>query len=248
MSDSKDLKETDAREEKPAGMKRQDGEKAEASPGKKADEPASKKEAPGNAAKGVRAPAARAIREGNKPPARAGAKGAKAVGRKPEKPLEPSPKQPLLDDFVKRITQQVGKEAVEESYINRPNGHLPTIVINNVKWHEAARVLRDDEALSFDYLVNMSGVDHEDHMEVVYHLESLSHKNRLCVRVKTGREEPSVPSVTDIWAGADWDEREIYDLLGIQFPGHPNLERIFLPESWVGHPLRKDYEPIDSDI
>ena len=110
-----------------------------------------------------------------------------------EEPPEPSPKQPLLDAFVNRITEQVGKEAVEESYINRPNGHLPTIVVKSEKWRDVARLLREDENLSFDYLMNVSGVDYEDRMEVVYHFESLTHKHRLCVRVKTDRDDPPFP-------------------------------------------------------
>jgi NADH-quinone oxidoreductase subunit C len=252
VTDSKERKESSEKE--PTEVK-QGGEKAETAPADKAEkkaaakgEAAEKKEAAKEeAAKPV---GARAKGEGKKPPARPAAKGARGAARrkKAEEPQEPSPKQPLLDAFVKRITEQAGKEAVEESYINRPNGHLPTIVVKNEKWRDVAGVLREDETLSFDYLVNVSGVDYEDHMEVVYHFESLSHKHRLCVRVKTDREDPSVASVTDIWSGANWDEREIYDLLGIQFPGHPNLKRILMPENWVGHPLRKDYEPVDPDI
>jgi len=254
VTDSKDRKEnSDASEQKQAEMNPAEG-KAEAAPAEDAEkEAADKKEAPEKeAAKAESAPPgeARGKGEGKPAPARAAAKGARGAVRrkKVEEPQEPSPKQPLLDDFVKQITEQVGKEAVEESYINRPNGHLPTIVVKNEKWHDVARLLREDESLSFDYLTNLSGVDYEDHMEVVYHLESLTHRHRLCVRVKTDREDPSVASVTDIWAAANWDEREIYDLLGIRFPGHPNLKRILMPENWVGHPLRKDYEPLDPDI
>ncbi len=254
MTDSKDRKESGGASEKEPTELKQGGEKAEAAPAEGAEKKAAAKgEAPekeagkGEAAKPVEA---RAKGEGKKPPARPAARGARAAARrkKVEEPQEPSPKQPLLDAFVKRITDEVGKEAVEESYINRPNGHLPTIVVKNEKWRDVARLLREDESFSFDYLMNVSGVDYEDHMEVVYHFESLSHKHRLCVRVKADRENPSVASVTDIWSGANWDEREIYDLLGIQFPGHPNLKRILMPENWVGHPLRKDYEPADPDI
>lgn len=249
MTDSKDRKEISDAPEKTL---KQEGEKAEAAPAESGNKAAANKETSGEKAprkEAAKPVGARAKSEGRKAPARSAARGARgAVRKKAEEPQEPSPKQPLLDSFVNRITEQVGKEAVEESYINRPNGHLPTIVVKNDKWHDVARLLREDEQLSFDYLMNVSGVDYEDHMEVVYHFESLSHKHRLCVRVKTDRENPSVASVTDLWPAADWDEREIYDLFGIRFPGHPNLKRILMPDNWVGHPLRKDYEPIDPDI
>ncbi|MNG35626.1 NAD(P)H-quinone oxidoreductase subunit J [compost metagenome] len=83
---------------------------------------------------------------------------------------------------------------------------------------------------------------------MAYHLLSLPHKHEYCVKVKTDRDQPSIPSVTPVWATANWNEREVYDLLGIDFPGHPNLVRIMMPDDWVGHPLRKDYEPLDPEV
>ena len=89
----------------------------------------------------------------------------------------------------------------------------------------------------------------EPHLEIVYHLYSFMHRHSLVVKVKTPRwagevagELPVVPSVSNVWAIADWHEREAYDLVGIEFSDHPNLRRILCPEDWVGHPLRKDYE------
>ena len=89
----------------------------------------------------------------------------------------------------------------------------------------------------------------EPHLEVVYHLSSLTKKHTLVVKVilprwKNGEEGslPEVPSVSDIWRTADWHEREVYDLSGVWFTGHPDLRRILCPEDWVGYPLRKDYE------
>ncbi|MFD1397544.1 NADH-quinone oxidoreductase subunit C [Kroppenstedtia eburnea] len=171
-----------------------------------------------------------------------------AKEKKPPEPPEPSPLQPLLDRFVKVLTEGVGSEAVEEAYINRPGGDRPTLVISPEKWLEVARLLLEEESLAFDYLENLSGVDEEDHMEILYHLTSLTHGHDICVKVKTGREEAEVPSVTGVWRAADWHEREIYDLLGVRFTGHPNLERILMPKGWVGHPLRKDYKPYDGGV
>ncbi|MFC4077370.1 NADH-quinone oxidoreductase subunit C [Salinithrix halophila] len=169
-------------------------------------------------------------------------------GKKPEEPLEPSPKQPLLDAFVAKLKQGVGEKAVEDSFINRLNGHLPTLVIPAARWLEVARFIKEDESFAFDFLQNLSGVDYETHMEVVVHLYSLEHRHSLCVRVKTDREASIVPSVTQVWQAADWNEREVYDLLGIRFTEHPNLKRILMPDDWVGHPLRKDYQAYDGDI
>jgi len=131
---------------------------------------------------------------------------------------------------------------------------------------EVCRYLRDEPSLRFNFLNCISGVDYfeadpkkaaktgwEPHTEVVYHLWSLPNKISLVVKVIVPRwkndvagELPEVPSVAGVWSTADWHEREVYDLSGIRFVGHPNLRRILCPEDWVGHPLRKDYEmPLD---
>jgi len=122
--------------------------------------------------------------------------------------------------------------------------------------------LRDEPKYRFDYLSCISGVDYlhtdpkkaakaswQPHVEVVYHLFSTVHKHSLVLKVILPRWKndepghiPEVPSVAGVWRTADWHEREVYDLSGVRFPGHPNLRRILCPEDWVGHPLRKDYE------
>jgi len=127
---------------------------------------------------------------------------------------------------------------------------------------EVARFLRDDSRLRFDLLNCISGVDYlepdakkapkagfEPHVEVVYHLQSFAQRHRFVLKVILPRwkddkpgELPEVPSVTPLWRATDWHEREVYDLSGVWFTGHPNLTRILLSEDWVGHPLRKDYE------
>ena len=95
---------------------------------------------------------------------------------------------------------------------------------------------------SYDYLANLTSVDYEDCYEVVYHLASIQKGGPvLGLKVRTGKEEPSVPSLVPIWPGADLQEREVYDLMGIRFEGHPNLKRVLLWEGFEGYPLRKDY-------
>ncbi len=103
---------------------------------------------------------------------------------------------------------------------------------------ELCRLLRD---AGFEYLSCLSGADWVTHLEVVYDLSSLQHPNKVHLRVPVDRANPVVRTVTNIWRGANWHERECYDLFGVWFDEHPDLRRILLPEDWVGFPLRKDY-------
>ncbi|WJH36277.1 NADH-quinone oxidoreductase subunit C [Paenibacillus sp. CC-CFT747] len=181
--------------------------------------------------------------------ARAAARAAKAAeDAAPAEPKAPSPNQPRLDRVVELLKEAVGAEAVAEAYINEKDGDCPTLVMAPEQWVAAAGLLKTHEELRQNYLRNVTGTDMETHLEVVYHLISLETKQEYCVKVKTDRDQPSVPSVTPVWATANWNEREIYDLLGVDFPGHPDLRRIMMPDDWVGYPLRKDYEPIDPEV
>ncbi|MEE8363952.1 MAG: NADH-quinone oxidoreductase subunit C [Dehalococcoidia bacterium] len=103
--------------------------------------------------------------------------------------------------------------------------------------------LRERPSTAFEMLVAVTGVDYIDHFEVVYHLLSLTHNRSGVIKVRCGegRTDPAVPSVTGVWQGADFQERETYDLMGIRFDGHPNLKRLFLWDTFEGHPQRKDY-------
>lgn len=104
------------------------------------------------------------------------------------------------------------------------------------------RFLRDDPALDFKFLNSISAVDFIEHFELSYHLTSIRHSHTALIKAKVlGRENLAVPSVYGIWRGADFQEREIWDLMGIHFEGHPNMKRIMLWEGFSGHPLRKDY-------
>lgn len=180
--------------------------------------------------------------------AKAQADAAAAEAAEAALPPEPSPKQPQLDRIAALIKQNVSEEAVEEAYINEMNGHMPTVIVKNEYWLRTAELLKQHEEMRFNYLRNVSGVDYETHLEVVYHMAELASKLELTVKVRTNRESPEVASVTPVWSTANWNEREIYDLLGIPFTGHPDLRRIMMSDDWVGHPLRKDYEPLDSEV
>jgi NADH-quinone oxidoreductase subunit C len=162
------------------------------------------------------------------------------------------------DQIIARLEQQFpGK--IKDKKLDAID---PFVVIDPGDLLAVCRFLRDDPQLKFEMLNNVSGVDYlepdpkkapkagfEPHLEVVYHFSSLTFKHRFTLKLLLPRwkddkpgELPEAPSVVSLWKGADWHEREVYDLCGVWFTGHPDLKRILLSEDWVGHPLRKDYE------
>lgn len=106
---------------------------------------------------------------------------------------------------------------------------------------DVACFLQKDSDTSFDVLLSVYGTDKPEFFEVVYHLFSTKHNKNLLLKVELLKSKPEVESLSCIYPSANWHERETYDLLGIKFLNHPNLERILLPNDWKGHPLRKDY-------
>lgn len=135
----------------------------------------------------------------------------------------------------------------------------PFIVVNPLEVDKICLFLRDEKELLFDSIMNLSGVDDANGekvkdeqgletikggtLSVYYHLESTSLKHKLTLKVSTDREKPEVVTVTEAWKGADWHEREAYDMYGIVFLNHPDLRRILMPYDWEhGYPLRKDYK------
>ena len=119
-----------------------------------------------------------------------------------------------------------------------------TIYIEQCSIREACAVLRDDADCAFNFLSDITCVDwlpSEPRFEVVYHLLSIPKKERVRLKVRLNSANPAVESLTSLWPGANYFEREVFDLFGIRFTGHPYLRRILMPEEWEGHPLRKDY-------
>lgn len=116
------------------------------------------------------------------------------------------------------------------------------IVIEASMVPEVFQWLRDDESTAFDYLEFETCTDRPpDKLDLIYSLYSYEHGHRLMLKVELPRQHPSIASLAHLWANADWNEREVYDLFGVFFEGHPDLRRLMMPEDWEGHPLRKDY-------
>ena len=118
-----------------------------------------------------------------------------------------------------------------------------TVWLDRAFIREAVALLRDDAALRFNFLSDLTCVDWHPsapRFEVVYNLLSQPRKTRLRLKVRLAEDEP-IESITSVWPSANFFEREVFDLFGIRFVGHPNLNRILMPEDWEGHPLRKDY-------
>ncbi len=129
-----------------------------------------------------------------------------------------------------------GVEAVEDALLD------PAVRVRADLVHAACLFLRDEPDLWMDTLRVITAIDRPpDAIDVVYHLLSMRHHHTLVLKARLPRETPAVATVSDVWASADWFEREQFDLVGVDFTGHPDLRRLMMPVDWVGHPLRKDY-------
>ena len=119
----------------------------------------------------------------------------------------------------------------------------PEFILPAGKLHDVARQLKENPDTKMDYLFCLTGLDRKDGFHVVYHLTSTAWPHTVVLRVVLAdKANPSVATVSDLWATAEYFEREAFDLLGIKFENHPDLRRLFLDDEWVGYPLRKDYK------
>jgi NADH-quinone oxidoreductase subunit C len=120
---------------------------------------------------------------------------------------------------------------------------FPTIYVPADRLVETCRALRDTPALRFEAIIEITAADYlprHPRFEVVYHLLSVSNRQRVRLKVRAGAND-AIPTVQGIWPGAGWPEREVWDMFGVIFDGHPDLRRLLMPEDWEGHPARKDY-------
>lgn len=152
------------------------------------------------------------------------------------------------DEIVTLLQDRFGEAVIVEANVQKGMYLAPMLVIQSDMIADVARFLKDDPRTRFDFLNDLHGIDMKETLDVFYFLQSFTTGRFLALKVKVNRTTPHMPSVTPIWATADWQEREAYDLLGIIFDGHPNLKRILLTDEWEGHPLRKDYVPYDEGV
>ena len=173
-------------------------------------------------------------------PAPAAAKKEEAAPAAPPEPLLPGPYGQFLQEHG------VASERLPDSC------GVETISLDGEQLHAALRLLKNSSEIMLDLLLTVTGIDHTETFDSVYHLWSYSHVNELVVKVRilktsvAAGELPCVPSIANIWPAANWHERETYDLAGIRYSGHPYPRRILNPWDWDGHPLRRDYkQPLD---
>ena len=155
--------------------------------------------------------------------------------------VERSVPQNLPDTATLDLLLATFPEDVEE--ISTPQGDA-TVVVRPDGLKRVMEFLKNNPRTRFNLLVDITAVDYAGRkyrFDVVYHLLSLSAKRRLRIKVRVEESNPEVDSVTSLWGSANWLEREVWDMFGIRFAGHPNLKRILMYEEFEGHPLRKDY-------
>jgi NADH-quinone oxidoreductase subunit C len=122
-----------------------------------------------------------------------------------------------------------------------------TLIVDRAQIASVAQFMRDTPGLVYNFLSDISAVDYypdynrPERFGVSYHLYSMLYNRRLRLKVFVPEEAPEVPTVTSVWPGANWLEREIFDMMGITFTGHPDMRRVLMPEDWDGHPHRRDY-------
>jgi len=147
-----------------------------------------------------------------------------------------------LDEIKRHIEQHlpdVALKPVRESLLVENAADLTRVV----------EFLKDDGVLQLNYLSSVTGVDYLTFLECVYHFYSVENKTySLQLRVRVDRDDPHIPSLVPIFRGAEFQEREAYDMYGIQFDGHPDLRRILMWDGFAGHPMRKDYQQEDSEV
>jgi NADH-quinone oxidoreductase subunit C len=160
----------------------------------------------------------------------------------PKAPIKPDPwSSPLLDELNKRFPG-----AISEAVIFR---NMPSLNVAKDQLVPMCQFLKSAEGGAYTLLTDETAADYpkrEKRFDVIYHLYSFERNNRLRLRLQVAEGE-KVPSVICIWPTANWLEREIYDMFGVVYEGHPDLKRILLPDEWVGHPLRKDYDILKQD-
>ena len=136
-----------------------------------------------------------------------------------------------------KITELSPTVAFEEG------GQWLTLLVEPANWHVLATQLRQQEDLCFDYLFCLTCIDWKSHLTMVYHLDSTNYRHNIVVKVKLEKTNPAIETVSDIWKTANFHEREVYEMFGVNFLHHPDLRLLILPDGWEGkNPMLKDFE------
>lgn len=179
---------------------------------------------------------------GAAPPAKPAAPPPKPPAAAAKAPVKPEPwSSPLLDELQRRFPGALTEPTIFCK--------MPSLTVAKESLLALCEFLKSDEGGAYTLLTDQTAVDYpkrEKRFEVIYHLYSFQRNDRLRLKVLAGEGE-KVPSVVSVWATANWLEREVYDMFGVLYEGHPDLKRILLPEEWVGHPLRKDQDILKQD-
>lgn len=131
---------------------------------------------------------------------------------------------------------------IQPNLLPEAGGEWPNFFVEAADWPQMAQMLRYKDGLFFDYLFCLTCVDWKTHLTMVYHLSSTRYRHNIVIKSKLNRETPEIETVCNIWRTAEFHEREVYELFGVNFLHHPDLRKLILPDDWVGYPLRKDYE------
>ena len=153
------------------------------------------------------------------------------------------------EEIIEKVKSDQGED-IQSAEVNL--GDL-VIFVGAERIHGIAEYLKNDPDLNFDYLSNITGVDYlneerEPRFEVVYELHSIEKNHSIRIRVELDEEDSTIPTVSDLWKGALYPERELFDMFGFNIKGHSNLSRLIMPEEWEGNPLRKDYPLTIEDV
>ena len=143
----------------------------------------------------------------------------------------------LNEELKTKITELLPSATFEET------GEWLTINVEPADWLSLAQQLRNDTSLYFDYLFCLTCIDWKTHLTMVYHLSSTTHRHNIVIKSKLDRSNPEIETVSHIWRTAEFHEREVYEMFGVNFLHHPDLRLLILPDGWEGkNPLRKDFE------
>ena len=140
------------------------------------------------------------------------------------------------EELIARLPELSGSITFEEG------GEWLNANVDPAEWATISKALKYTSGFEFDYLFCLTCVDWKTHLTMVYHLTSTTHRHHLVIKIKLDRTKPDVETVSNIWRTAEFHEREVFELFGVNFLNHPDLRNLILPDVWDGYPLRKDYE------